>query len=55
MCFNKYLKQTKYLEDAKVVLVRLINKNESGNRVKNYRPVRALSRFSIAYARFLLI
>ena len=50
---NKDLKENKFSENAKTVLVRPIYKKDDRDKIKNYRPVSLLNGFSKIYERFL--
>ena len=50
---NKDLKENKFSENAKAVLVRPKYKKDDRGKIKNYRPVTLLKGFSKIYERFL--
>ena len=50
---NKDLKENKFSENAKAVLVRPKYKKDDRGKIKNYRPVSLLKGFSKIYERFL--
>ena len=50
---NKDLKENKFSENAKAVLVRPKYKKDDRGKIKNYRPVSLLNGFSKIYERFL--
>ena len=51
---NRDIKENKFSEDAKTVLVRSLHKKNDQDKIQNYRPVSILNGFSKVYERYLL-